>query len=787
MTKIFAEKKRIVLAVFVLIQLLSVLFCFRGMSGEKEMYSVESQQVQIYGGACLADGTYFIDENTVLMDKVFLSMELPDLKRGVYEVWINYDTNSEQASRVSSEKVGYRRLYSNMVSLRPSNMQKEVSYRFMLWEKIDDLRADILYTGIGALKVTDFKVVHTRQEYSMLLLILFLFFLPADILYYFLIWNREKMPGQAERKILFGLCVIFLFSCTNLLTDYAYSGDDVLFHANRIEGIAREWMSGNFFGVLESYCMYGMGYPMSIMYPGVLLWPSIFCRVLGFDIAFCLKINVIFANLLTTLISYFSFKNIFRDREIGLWGSAIYTLAVYRLYDIYDRAAVGEFAAMTFLPLICWGLTRVFSREKEIAKDKKTVLLLSFGYMGVLYSHVLSLEFVVIFTIVLCVLLWKLFLRKETFLTFVKAAMLAVGLSLWFLLPFLDYSLKANLNVFEAGNPIQILGLYPTQLFWFFPWKGESPYMYVTGMQSVRAYSIGMGLIMVFFCFVYMRVIGVNGKKLQEFKEYPKIKIAAVMSILAMAMSLNLFPWDSISEISEGVQKIVYSIQFPYRFLTMATIALSFLGCCLFAILKSEEKKAHGECFAVAVIFLTILGSSFYLNHEIQRHSWSDFREATAMGSAIIGAGEYLPAETDTSELPYTWTVSGKGILLEGYKKESNHVEFWCENTESLKSYVECNLLFYPGYQAKVRETKETLRIVSGKNNVLRVEIPPGFKGNVEVDFIGKNYWKVGNIISAVLWLGLLCFWLSAYCKRGKFRSITWKTKAEKAGEEGSK
>lgn len=762
------RKKRIIFAVLALVQFLFVLFCFWGMSGEKEIYSVESQQVKIYGGDCLADGTYFIDENTVLSDNVFLSMELPDLKRGVYEVWIHYDTDSEQVSRVYSEKAGYRKLYANTVSLRPSNMQKEISYRFMLWEKADDLRVDILFTGIGTLEVTDFRVVHTRQEYSMLLFFLLLFFLMADILCYFLVWNPEKAPGRAERKILFGLFVIFLLSCINLLTDYSYSGDDVLFHANRIEGVAREWMRGNFFGAIESYCMYGMGYPMSIMYPGVLLWPSILCRVLGFDIAFCLKINVAFTNLLTTLVSYFSFKNIFEDREIGLWGSAVYTLAVYRLYDIYDRAAVGEFAAMTFLPLICWGLTRAFAEERYIVRDKKTVLLLALGYMGVLYSHVLSLEFVVIFTIILCILLWRLFQRKETFLAFAKAALLAVGLSLWYLLPFLSYSLKANLNVFEAGNPIQILGLYPVQLFWFFPWKGESPYMYVTGMKSVRAYSIGIGLATVLFSFIYIRVKGINGKKLQEFKEYPRIKVAVVMSILAMVMSLNIFPWDAISEVSEGIQKMVYSIQFPYRFLTIATIALSFLGCCLFAFLKSEGKGRKGECFATVVLILTVFGSSFYLNHEIQRHSWSDFREATAMGSAIIGAGEYLPAETDTAELPYTRAVSGKGILLESYKKENSHVEFRCKNVESLNGYVECNLLYYPGYRAKVSETEEILTIVPGKNNVLRVEIPPGFTGSVEVDFAGKSYWKAGNMISAVLWLGMLFVWRNRANEKSK-------------------
>ena len=160
------EKKRIVLAALVLIQLFSALFCFKGMAGEKEICGVGDRTLRLYGGESPAEGVYHIDQDTALPDKVFLSMELPDLEKGVYEVRIEYDADSEQISRVSSGQAGYRKLRENTVSLRPSNIQKEVSYRFMLWEKVDDLKAEILYTGEGALTVTDFQVVHTRQDSS---------------------------------------------------------------------------------------------------------------------------------------------------------------------------------------------------------------------------------------------------------------------------------------------------------------------------------------------------------------------------------------------------------------------------------------------------------------------------------------------------------------------------------------------------------------------------------------------------------------------------------------------
>lgn len=763
------RKNRIMSAILVLVQLSFVLLSLWGLNREKEIYLMEEQQVKVSGGSRDESGAYCIDENAVLPEgAAFLSMELPGLKRGVYEVQIAYDTDAEQVSRVSSGSVGYRKLYANTVSLRPSDIQKEVAYRFTLLENADDLSVEILYTGTGALAVTDFRVLHTRQEYSMGLFFVLLFSLLTDILLYFFVWNREKMPGMAERKILFGLSVVVLLSCVNLLTDYTHLGDDAFFHLNRIEGIAREWANGNFPARLESYCMFGMGYPMSVMYPEVFLWPAAFLRMIGFDLPFCMKADIALINILTTLLSYYSFKNIFRSRQIGLWGSAVYTLSLYRLYNIYDRAAVGEFIAMTFLPLICWGLTRAFSEKEEVVREKKTVLLLAFGYMGILYSHVLSLEFAAVFTLLLCLTLWKRFFRKSTFFTFVKAALLAVGLSLWFLMPFLDYSLHAGLNVFETGNPIQILGLYFAQLFWFFPWRGWSSYMYVSGMQYVRAYGMGLALAAVFFCFMYFRVKGIAGRKMRDFDVYPKVKIAAAVGILAMFMSLNIFPWDAVSEISEGFRKVVYSIQFPYRFLVIVTISITFLGCGMFAMFQQEGSGRKGSVFAVSILILTVWGSSFYMNHEIQGRTWSDFRDAAAMGSAMIGNGEYLPAETDVEALPYTRASAGEGTVLQAYTKKNEHVEFRCENNGGEEGFVECNLLYYPGYRAVNGETGEELEIVPGENNVLRVEIPSGFQGDVIIDFVGKSYWRIGNAISAALWLGVVGSGAAAYHKRKK-------------------
>lgn len=143
-----SRKNRIVSGILVLVQLSFVLFCLWGLSREKESYLMEEQTTRAFGGSRDENGTYRIDEYDVLPEGVFLSMELPGLKKGVYEVQIAYDADAEQVSRVSSDSAGYRKLYTNTVSLRPSNIQKEVAYRFMLLENADDLSDGFQNLGV---------------------------------------------------------------------------------------------------------------------------------------------------------------------------------------------------------------------------------------------------------------------------------------------------------------------------------------------------------------------------------------------------------------------------------------------------------------------------------------------------------------------------------------------------------------------------------------------------------------------------------------------------------------
>ena len=72
------------------------------------------------------------------------------------------------------------------------------------------------------------------------------------------------------------------------------------------------------------------------------------------------------------------------------------------------------------------------------------------------------------------------------------------------------------------------------------------------------------------------------------------------------------------------------------------------------------------------------------------------------------------------------------------------------------RQYIELPLLYYKGYRAK-ESGGGILSVVCGENNVVRVLVPSGFQGIIEVDFAGFWYWRAAEVISLVTAVRLIC------------------------------
>ncbi len=88
------------------------------------------------------------------------------------------------------------------------------------------------------------------------------------------------------------------------------------------------------------------------------------------------------------------------------------------MVNVNIRAAAGEYTAMTFLPLIVAGMYMIYTSEKPSYKEWR---FLTFGMAGVIMSHVVTGEIIVINLLLLCLILIKKNLKKRCLFFFYQS------------------------------------------------------------------------------------------------------------------------------------------------------------------------------------------------------------------------------------------------------------------------------------------------------------------------------------------------------------------------------
>ena len=177
---------------------------------------------------------------------------------------------------------------------------------------------------------------------------------------------------------------------------------------------------------------------------------------------------------------------------------------------------------------------------------------------------------------------------------------------------------------------------------------------------------------------------------------------------------------------------------------------------------------------AIYVITCGVLLTAVFFNNTVLFESSNMFRiyDETCMGNSYISGGEYVLLDTDVDKLTYKMPVCGEGVQVGSYSKDGCHVvmdvelDVLTEETalQSTESYVELPLLYYKGYRA-IGEAGQHLELVCGDNNVIRVLLPAGYDGRIDVDFQEFWYWRVSEVLSLATLLMIIA--LARKSRRG--------------------
>lgn len=740
--------------VVLVLQAIILVFLIAGLFKEKQCIELEASSFNGIGE--YKGDAWYIDESYGEQE-TFLTSEGVSVPVGVYNVQLYYETDTNMSNHcgVSDPLAALKGIKSNGEALYAG--LNSTDYDVWVMDGNGLLSVTVSYGGQGTLTVMGARIYNTGAMQRMTLLMAVVLFAMVDLLYVYYRNQKDKQTFPEKKVIAAALAAIVVFSSYPLWTDYLRAGGDLGFHLLRIEGVKDGLLAGQFPVRIAPEWQHGHGYASSIFYGDTLLYIPALLRIIGFSIQASYKIFLLLLNAATCIISYYAFAQMLKNRTIGVLCSMLYTMSVYRLFKLYYTGGVGETIALMFLPLLLVGMYKIFTDDINDKKYYWNWVLPCIGFCGTIQSHILTTYIAAIFVILLCVIMWKKVFRKETFLVLSMTVIFTTIICAWFIVPFFDYMSEGTFVINNvSGRKIQDRGIQGAQLLKVFFNAGGNSHYYANGMVDAEPEGMGSTLLMGTMLFLGLCWSGYIQK--MDSKLVKTGKIAVLLAVVSMAMSTLHFPWDRIQRLSSITATLVSSIQYPTRFLCVATLLMVLVTGIAGVCIWHSNNEAWKMGFLVSILACFLTSNMFMLNEMCDTPAFFRLYNVGGMGTGYISGAEYLPVGTDASVLWYNDVVAGEAVRISAYEKESLSAEISCVNVSKAESYVEVPILYYDGYRAK-SDTGERLTVCPGDNNVVRVILPGDFEGNVSVSFVSPWYWRAAEVVSVVFSLGLIAVW----------------------------
>ncbi|MCM1100821.1 MAG: hypothetical protein NC079_02260 [Clostridium sp.] len=678
------------------------------------------------------------------------------LPAGTYRVQLRYSTDTDMLNtcEVTNDSVGRQQIRTNGTMLFAGLGSTD----FEMWLLRDsaDTVVHAVYCGTGTLAVQGLTICRTNAMNRILLFVCFVLITAVNVLYVYVKYDRIYSISVRSKTVAFCLGLVILAASLPMTPDYLPGGGDLVYHLMRVEGIRDNLLNGQFPGRISPEWQQGYGYASPIFYGETLLYPAALFRLIGFSVTTSCRLFMFGIVVATVLLAYNCFRKMFGEPYIGVFCSMVYTLSVYRIYKTYCCGSWGECFGILLLPLVVYGFHRILTGDVGEKSYKRSFIPLAVGLSLLVQSHLLTGEMAGFFIILLCVICWKRVFRPQTFLALAKAAICSILLSAWFLVPLADYMLTGDFVIQHvSGRTIQYRGLYPAHLLFTWFINGANVFFEEVGMYDSAA--VGVGILPV-AALILLGVLFWTGKAKDLSPEDRGLgKIAALFSVMAMLMSLSLFPWDRIQSWNAVTATLVSSIQFPNRFLTIANVGLTVVAGVVAKWVFQRKNYALTICCVGGALFLTATGSLYLTEHAM--NGWAPLRiyNSEGMGTGNIAGAEYLPYGADATRFLYHDPVCTGHLEVREYQKLPAGARGRFFNPGSEPGSVAFPLLYYKGYRAFAEN--EELYCHAGNNFEVTVDIPEGFDGEVEIRFVSPWYWRAGEAVTVVALVAICLYW----------------------------
>lgn len=565
---------------------------------------------------------------------------------------------------------------------------------------------------------------------------------------------KAKKISKERLNEVFVLVAISIVASMPFLVGTLPSGADTGYHLERIESVAYSIRDGVFPIRLEAYYPFGYGYANGLFYCDLSLYIPGILRVLGFSVQTSFNIFGIICVIAGVASSFYCFKKIFNNSYVALLGVALNNLALYRLFDTIPRGGTGFMVAVIFYPILIYGFYRLFSEDIEANEYRTVWIPISIGYTGILCSHILSLEIAAFWSIIVALIMIVKLFRKKTLLELLKAFGATVLLNIWFLVPFFDYYVNEDLRIKNvSARTIQDAGLRYSH-FLRVPFKAEIAYVSLQPKTSLQL--MNTVVLVLVLLFVLLWILGC-WRKYNNTALMGLAKISAIFCIVSVILSLDVFPWDWLHSLNPLFEKLISTIQFPYRFIGFADLYASLTVCAL--IWGVWQYRSNVLKYALSVITVASLFVYSVFGYEYNTITNSNLKMYDmSMQIGYLSGGEYVINGMEYENIrPWLTAKTSDNIELTEYEKKDLAADVVVINNSSEEGYVDVPLLHYKDYRAYAADGTN-LECVRSDEYCVRTIIPAGYSGQISVKFVSPWYWRVSEVIGYISWILLVIY-----------------------------
>lgn len=515
-----------------------------------------------------------------------------------------------------------------------------------------------------------------------------------------------------------------------------YAGMDFHFHFHRLQALMFSISDGTFPSYIDYTVLDGYGYFTKAFYSDFILIP--FAIIGLFTNAVTAYQSLIFTvTILCGIFTYKTVNTIYKNSYAAAISSILYTFAIYRLLDIYHRAALGEAISFTFVPIVILGLYYI------VNDNYKKWYVLTIGFSLMIFTHVISSVLMFVTVLIILIISHKQLIKEPKRIFYlIISGFATILITAYYVFPMLE-QMYSDSFYYETRNLTGLAQNSTMELHWMV-WG-----LFSGIIQPAQIFVPGTGLLLT--CAIALRIF-VQGNS----KELRMVDMGVIIGLCYILATTVLFPWSVFP-----FNKLNF-IQLPWRLYEFSSFFFAVAGgYYLSKIIKSPTRAFAALCMIIVATILVMV-SDGRAYKEI-RSGNNILEKPTYENGYHLGGFEYIPDKVPSVEyiqkrgnIVNKLNDSTKIIFTDKLSNPSlGHVTQF-DVIASEKEILELPLLYYKGYVAYLNG--KNIGVKQSVNGLVEIDVLKS--GSIKVFYKGTNIQKWSLYISIASIIFIFIYYL---------------------------